>query len=160
MATSDNVVRAGLTPKFKDVKVLCDMLDYSMRSAENNKLSSTKTELSLNFDYLIEYRPSVDEFSVQQIQIERQHALKSRKFLIPKCQSGSILIINEIDKSSNSYFCLEDSNKKISPICNGLVYFIDAMTDVYFVIEASDSNINSSESLFLLAYRAYSDIKK
>jgi len=28
MATSDNVVRGGLTPKFKDVGVLCDMLRY------------------------------------------------------------------------------------------------------------------------------------
>jgi mannose-6-phosphate isomerase len=28
MALSDNVVRAGLTPKFKDVDVLCDMLHY------------------------------------------------------------------------------------------------------------------------------------
>ena len=28
MALSDNVVRAGLTPKFKDVKTLCDMLHY------------------------------------------------------------------------------------------------------------------------------------
>jgi Phosphomannose isomerase type I len=28
MALSDNVVRAGLTPKFKDVRTLCDMLHY------------------------------------------------------------------------------------------------------------------------------------
>mmetsp|Transcript_74224 Transcript_74224/g.131244 ORF Transcript_74224/g.131244 Transcript_74224/m.131244 type:complete len:434 (-) Transcript_74224:81-1382(-) len=28
MACSDNVVRGGLTPKFKDVEVLCEMLDY------------------------------------------------------------------------------------------------------------------------------------
>ena len=28
MAPSDNVVRSGLTPKFKDVDVLCDMLTY------------------------------------------------------------------------------------------------------------------------------------
>ena len=28
MATSNNVVRAGLTPKFKDVDVLCEMLSY------------------------------------------------------------------------------------------------------------------------------------
>ena len=28
MATSDNVVRAGLTPKFKDVSTLCGMLTY------------------------------------------------------------------------------------------------------------------------------------
>ena len=29
MACSDNVVRAGLTPKFKDVATLCDMLTYT-----------------------------------------------------------------------------------------------------------------------------------
>ena len=28
MATSDNVVRAGLTPKQRDVKTLCEMLTY------------------------------------------------------------------------------------------------------------------------------------
>lgn len=28
MATSDNVVRAGLTPKYRDVKTLCSMLTY------------------------------------------------------------------------------------------------------------------------------------
>jgi len=30
MARSDNVVRAGLTPKLRDTPVLCDMLDYSI----------------------------------------------------------------------------------------------------------------------------------
>lgn len=33
MACSDNVVRAGLTPKFKDVDNLVDMLSYSMGGA-------------------------------------------------------------------------------------------------------------------------------
>eukprot|EP00420_Gonyaulax_spinifera_P001780 CAMPEP_0197933448 /NCGR_PEP_ID=MMETSP1439-20131203/110191_1 /TAXON_ID=66791 /ORGANISM="Gonyaulax spinifera, Strain CCMP409" /LENGTH=96 /DNA_ID=CAMNT_0043556275 /DNA_START=11 /DNA_END=298 /DNA_ORIENTATION=+ len=28
MATSDNVVRGGLTTKFKDIEVLCEMLRY------------------------------------------------------------------------------------------------------------------------------------
>lgn len=28
MATSDNVVRAGLTPKHKDIQTLCSMLSY------------------------------------------------------------------------------------------------------------------------------------
>jgi mannose-6-phosphate isomerase len=31
MAASDNVVRAGLTPKFRDVSVLCEMLTYAAR---------------------------------------------------------------------------------------------------------------------------------
>jgi mannose-6-phosphate isomerase len=34
MATSDNVVRAGLTPKLRDVATLCDMLDYVGKPAE------------------------------------------------------------------------------------------------------------------------------
>lgn len=29
MATSDNVIRAGLTPKLRDVKVLCKSLTFS-----------------------------------------------------------------------------------------------------------------------------------
>ena len=29
MATSDNVVRAGLTPKLRDVETLCGMLTYA-----------------------------------------------------------------------------------------------------------------------------------
>merc|ERR1719476_872345 len=28
MACSDNVVRGGLTPKYKDIEVLCEMLKY------------------------------------------------------------------------------------------------------------------------------------
>lgn len=32
MATSDNVVRAGLTPKYKDVQTLCSMLAYKQAS--------------------------------------------------------------------------------------------------------------------------------
>ena len=32
MANSDNVVRAGLTPKFKDVQVLLKMLNYKSKN--------------------------------------------------------------------------------------------------------------------------------
>ena len=36
MACSDNVVRAGLTPKFKDKQTLCDMLTYISRPLNEN----------------------------------------------------------------------------------------------------------------------------
>ena len=39
MATSDNVVRAGLTPKFKDVDTLVGMLDYTPRTKAENIMS-------------------------------------------------------------------------------------------------------------------------
>jgi mannose-6-phosphate isomerase len=154
MACSDNVVRAGLTPKFKDVNVLCDMLDYRMRSSEDNKLVSVRTSLSSNQDYLIEFRPSVDEFSVQQIKIEQKHLSEGQKsFLIPKSDTGSILIVIEMN-SSASYFSFND--KKLNANL-GLVYYIYALTDVYFNLE-SDSD-NNQNSTVLLAFRAYTDIK-
>ena len=36
MATSDNVVRAGLTPKYRDVQTLCSMLTYKQVSVDIN----------------------------------------------------------------------------------------------------------------------------
>ena len=40
MACSDNVVRAGLTPKFIDVPVLCEMLKYDCKEAADNLFPS------------------------------------------------------------------------------------------------------------------------
>lgn len=44
MACSDNVVRAGLTPKFRDVDTLVDMLEYQPRTVEESKFKPTVTE--------------------------------------------------------------------------------------------------------------------
>ncbi len=38
MACSDNTIRAGLTPKFKDVDALCETLSYRMDRPDSNKL--------------------------------------------------------------------------------------------------------------------------
>lgn len=164
MACSDNVVRAGLTPKFKDVDTLCEMLDYTMRSANDNKLQSTKTEFSKNLSYLSEFRPTVDEFSIQEIRLETTHLEggNKMKFLIPKSESGSILILVEVNTSESSFF--EAKNKKDELLCLnakvGLVYFIDANTDIYYnVVKVLENKIESETNNVLLAYRAYCDIK-
>ena len=41
MASSDNVVRAGFTPKFKDVPTLTSMLTYSYAPIEEQKMTPT-----------------------------------------------------------------------------------------------------------------------
>jgi mannose-6-phosphate isomerase len=41
MAASDNVVRAGLTPKERDVETLVEMLTYSTGGAEKQRMSAT-----------------------------------------------------------------------------------------------------------------------
>lgn len=55
MACSDNVVRAGLTPKFRDVTNLVDMLTYEARTV------SYTTEQSRG-DNVVEYVPPIPEF--------------------------------------------------------------------------------------------------
>ncbi|KAF7820019.1 mannose-6-phosphate isomerase 1 [Senna tora] len=57
MATSDNVVRAGLTPKYIDVSTLCSMLTYKQGSPE------ILQGVALN-PYVTRYIPPFDEFEV------------------------------------------------------------------------------------------------
>ncbi|KAK8102146.1 mannose-6-phosphate isomerase [Apiospora sp. TS-2023a] len=71
MAASDNVVRAGFTPKFKDVQTLVDLLTYDYAPIEEQKMTpreypyivlnraaySSSSEATL-------YDPPIDEFSV------------------------------------------------------------------------------------------------
>lgn len=62
MACSDNTVRAGLTPKFKDVDILCSDLTFEMSPPpyfHPEKLNSATTV----------YGPPVTEFSVHKIQV-------------------------------------------------------------------------------------------
>lgn len=59
MALSDNVVRAGLTPKFRDIPTLCKMLTYNTYSP--SKVLTRPTALS---KYSRIYEAPVEEFSV------------------------------------------------------------------------------------------------
>ncbi|XP_063901941.1 uncharacterized protein LOC135121569 isoform X2 [Zophobas morio] len=63
MACSDNVVRAGLTGKFKDVSTLCDMLDYSSEGVDEFVVSGRSHTANI-----IKYAPPVEEFAVDRIQ--------------------------------------------------------------------------------------------
>jgi mannose-6-phosphate isomerase len=59
MACSDNVVRAGLTPKFKDVDELVEMLTYSMGGPSIDAGAPLKRDARI-----LRYTPPVPEFEV------------------------------------------------------------------------------------------------
>jgi mannose-6-phosphate isomerase len=61
MAASDNVVRSGLTPKFKDVKTLVSMLTYKHGSADAQVLKGAPFK---NHVYSTLYDPPIEEFSI------------------------------------------------------------------------------------------------
>lgn len=64
MACSDNVVRAGLTPKFKDVETLCNMLTYKMDSPKAKLFSPIKEN-----EFIEVFAPPVKDFAVAKIHV-------------------------------------------------------------------------------------------
>lgn len=63
MATSDNVVRAGLTPKLRDTEVLCNMLTYNMGMP--TILSGDKVG-----DHIKSYVPPFNEFHINVVTLD------------------------------------------------------------------------------------------
>lgn len=81
MATSDNVVRAGLTPKLRDVDTLVEMLTYEAGPASQQLLRPTPfstegTEGSDSKDLL--YDPPIDEFSVVRVSLDKEGKTEHR----------------------------------------------------------------------------------
>ncbi|XP_008187107.1 mannose-6-phosphate isomerase isoform X2 [Acyrthosiphon pisum] len=64
MACSDNVVRAGLTPKYIDVKTLCRVLNFNGAPAESKLFCGVKEN-----SYTTLFRPPVPDFAVACIKV-------------------------------------------------------------------------------------------
>ena len=71
MAASDNVVRAGLTPKFKDTDTLVAMLTYNFAPIEEQKMTPIEYPCGtindkgyISGSSLLLYDPPIEEFSV------------------------------------------------------------------------------------------------
>ena len=76
MACSDNVVRAGLTIKYKDKDTLCQMLTYSTKLPAENKFLPQSHPTMANTEV---YDPPTPEFAVARITITKG----SEEFLLP-----------------------------------------------------------------------------
>ena len=76
MATSDNVVRAGLTPKLRDVETLVAMLTYEAGPGSKQLLKPTPFGDSDNTTLL--YDPPIAEFSVLRIELEEGKTTTNR----------------------------------------------------------------------------------
>lgn len=84
MACSDNVVRAGLTPKYKDVETLCSMLTYSCEPSHAKRFQGIQED-----EYTLTFSPPVADFCVAKINIP---ATVTHHSLIPR-DSASILVV-------------------------------------------------------------------
>nr|CAI5829908.1 unnamed protein product [Callosobruchus analis] len=93
MACSDNVVRAGLTPKFIDVNTLCSMLVYKGEQPKDKLFPPIKEN-----QYISLFIPPVMDFAL--IEIRLPSSVKDYK--IPPRESASIVLVVEGLAKTNS----------------------------------------------------------
>lgn len=95
MASSDNVVRAGLTPKYQDIPTLTSMLTYSYAPISEQKMSPADypyvTFNSTGYtssSTAILYDPPIEEFSVAKTELNA----KGAKATFQPIQGPSIIL--------------------------------------------------------------------
>ena len=95
MASSDNVVRAGFTPKFQDIATLTTMLTYSYAPISEQKMNPVdypyvtlnSTAYSSSSSAIL-YDPPIEEFSVVRTELKKEDA----KATFEAIEGPSILI--------------------------------------------------------------------
>ncbi|WPH02573.1 Hypothetical protein R9X50_00543800 [Acrodontium crateriforme] len=131
MASSDNVVRAGFTPKFQDIPTLTSMLTYSYASPSEQKMSPTDyafcklntTAYSSNSAALL-YDPPIEEFAVVKTDLNA----KGAKVTFEPIEGPSIIICTQ-GKGTIAV------GPKVEEISEGFVYFVGSTAEL--VLESS-----------------------
>lgn len=134
MASSDNVIRAGFTPKFKDTDTLVDCLTYSYAPIEEQKMNPSDysfvkmntTAYSSNSQSTL-YDPPIEEFSVVKTDLNA----KGGKATFEPIEGPSIVI------------CTKGSGKisvsnKTEDIKEGYVYFVGATAELVLESDSSE----------------------
>lgn len=137
MAASDNVVRAGFTPKFKDVKNLTEMLTYAYAPPADQKMKPEEWDKGSGKGRSILYDPPIDEFSVVQTtiksgEIEEHKGVRGPSIIIATTGSGRYTV----------------GNKSVD-VQEGQVFFVGAEADLK--IEADGD---------MVTYRAFVELEE
>ncbi|KAL8686531.1 MAG: hypothetical protein Q9218_007042, partial [Villophora microphyllina] len=125
MASSDNVVRAGFTPKFQDIPTLTSMLTYSYAPISEQKMKPVdypyvtlnRTAYSSSSSAIL-YDPPIEEFSVVKTQLNSKEAKATFEAIegpsVIICTSGSGTI---------------SVGPKTKPVKAGHVFFVGATAE-------------------------------
>ena len=137
MASSDNVVRAGFTPKYQDIQTLTSMLTYSYAPISEQKMDPAdypyatlnSTAYSSNSSAIL-YDPPIEEFSVVKTELNKSGA----KATFDGIQGPSIFI------------CTRGQGKisvgpKIEEAKEGYVFFVGATAEA--VLESSSEQFTT-----------------
>ncbi|KAK9359132.1 mannose-6-phosphate isomerase [Lipomyces starkeyi] len=122
MAASDNVVRAGFTPKFKDVKNLVEMLTYECAPVEEQKMKPASFERSSGDGLVYLYDPPIPEFAVLRTEVS-----KGQQETIQGLGGPSVVIVTE---GKGTIGVTGGKTMAAEP---GFVFFVGAGTEIEYV---------------------------
>lgn len=112
MACSDNVVRAGLTPKYKDVTTLCEMLTYECGSPKSRLFEGKKKD-----KYTMLFAPPVPDFLIYKVELPEEVRVHHLEAL----DSASIVLFVTGTGEART-----DCDPKILEFVPGTVFFLTA----------------------------------
>jgi mannose-6-phosphate isomerase len=147
MASSDNVIRAGFTPKFKDVPTLTSSLTYAYASPESQKLPAavysyaTLDAAAYKRGVEVElYDPPIEEFAVVRAAFPAGSPEPANGSPATPSKAGKVTF-EPIDGPS-IVICTSGKGTiavgpKSEPLKAGFVYFVGATAQL--VLEAEDS---------------------
>lgn len=138
MASSDNVVRAGFTPKFKDVDNLTKMLTYSYAPISEQKMDPvpypyvtlSQDAYSSNSSATL-YDPPIEEFSVVKTDLKKSGA----KATFEAIEGPSIIICTKGQGSIKV-------GPKTEEVKEGYVYFVGATATCTLESTGSEEFVN------------------
>lgn len=144
MASSDNVIRAGFTPKFQDVNTLTDILTYDHDPPEQQLLKPVdypyvtlnQTAYSSGSESLL-YDPPIEEFSVVRTVLKKDGAKATFEGI-----AGPSIIICTSGSGNISV------GPKTEEIKEGWVYFVGATAEVVLESDSED----------MVTFRAFCEI--
>ncbi|KAJ1677743.1 Mannose-6-phosphate isomerase [Spiromyces aspiralis] len=132
MATSDNVVRAGLTPKLRDVPVLVDMLTYDFGPPETKITRGVKYVDARNIESETSklYDPPIEEFSVLQTSLSPGHSesfynTSGPTILIVTAGKGVLTVVDsDVDSNEQRDSGEDKSSSESQDLATGYVIFV------------------------------------
>lgn len=130
----DNVVRAGLTPKLRDVPTLTSMLTYTSSPPSDQILPPVAYKLTVHTTL---YDPPIDEFSVLLTDLKDGETEKFEPI-----EGPSILIFTKLDDRAS---LIVDGSPSIDIIRVGQVFFVGQGVKIDIKSERGD----------VTAYRAF-----
>lgn len=122
MAASDNVIRSGLTPKFKDVDTLVKCLTYNYGPADAQIL---KGEAYQGLKNTTLYDPPIQEFSILRTRLEGNASETVQGIAGP-----SVLVVTD---GNGQLEYTQDGKKTTVDAKTGYVFFISAGTPVTLI---------------------------